>query len=282
MPAIQVLGAPRNDPPSNSSGYSPRFQTLPSRSCAKKASSASASSPSLTSTSHTTRVCTPSITLVRSVTVNVTVCGSGPPPRLARPSRVSCVPGVQRQPLVVDHCPPRELPGLELQRARTGWRRAGGLRERDGIRALPGSDRRDDSQYDNQPNTGGYVAKPDQRLATHGGLLSCFSLCTTRSAGATRMGHLTQGRSAHCGNPHFVFNCLQAAGRVKDFAPPHRSAGGEPPIAPTKERPLCLARHGQGCSPYWPHSWPRQRLLRSSRSPRRTSRIRTCLDVLAA
>ena len=92
-PAIQVLGAPMKRPSSNSSGYSPRFQTLPSLSWAKNASSVSDSSPSFTSTSHTTRERTPAITFVRSVTVNVTVCGSGPPPRLARPSRVSRVPG---------------------------------------------------------------------------------------------------------------------------------------------------------------------------------------------
>ena len=71
-PAIHVLGAPLSCPLNHSSGYSPRFQTLPWLSCAQKDSSCSASCPLVKSTSWTTTVRTPLITFVRSVTVNVT------------------------------------------------------------------------------------------------------------------------------------------------------------------------------------------------------------------
>ena len=90
-PVIQVLGAPLNSPSSNSSGYSPRFQTFLSLSCAKKDSSVSTISPSLLSVSQTTRVLTSSISLVRSVTMKSTRCGTPS----TFPSRVICVPGTK-------------------------------------------------------------------------------------------------------------------------------------------------------------------------------------------
>ncbi len=78
---------------------------LPSSSWAKKASSVSESWPALMSRSHRTTVRTPSITLVRSVTVNTTRCSRRPFPRFARPSKVNCIPGVSgdhRLSMVVD------------------------------------------------------------------------------------------------------------------------------------------------------------------------------------
>jgi CheY-like chemotaxis protein len=76
---IQVLGAPVNVPPSYSSGYSPKFHTLPWSSWAKKASSCSCSLPSRKSRSQATTVRTPSTTLETSVTVKVTLCGLDSP-----------------------------------------------------------------------------------------------------------------------------------------------------------------------------------------------------------
>src|SRR3954451_23258616 len=93
-PETHVLGAPTNVPVEYSSGYSPRLHTLPASSWAKSASSDSETTPSLMSTSQTTTVWMPSTTLVRSVTWKSTVCGSGPPPRLARPSSRTWVLGV--------------------------------------------------------------------------------------------------------------------------------------------------------------------------------------------
>src|SRR5262245_57935135 len=91
-PANQTLGVTISPvSASRSSGYSPKLQTFSSASAAKNASSSSTSWPSLTSSSRTASVSTPSIASVRSVTVNVTVWGSTPPPRSAKPWRMNCV-----------------------------------------------------------------------------------------------------------------------------------------------------------------------------------------------
>src|SRR5262249_14228678 len=68
-PAIHA-GASATLPPSYSSGYSPVCQTFPLSSCAKNASSASTSSPSVKSRSQTTTFRTPATSLTRSVTMN--------------------------------------------------------------------------------------------------------------------------------------------------------------------------------------------------------------------
>src|SRR5919197_1483203 len=103
-PAIQVSGAPSTRPPDHSSGYSPRFHTLPSSSWAWKASSPSSSCPALMSRSQMTTARTPSMTLVRSVTVVTTRWGRRPCPRFAAPSNTYCMPGrsgVHRLSIVV-------------------------------------------------------------------------------------------------------------------------------------------------------------------------------------
>ena len=92
-PVSQVLGAPASAPSSHSSGYSPRFQTLPASSCAQSESSASASAPSWKSRSQTTTVSMPSTCLTMSVTVKTTRCVPWPCPRLAVPTKTSWWPG---------------------------------------------------------------------------------------------------------------------------------------------------------------------------------------------
>ena len=92
-PVSQVLGAPASTPSSHSSGYSPRFQTLPASSCAHSESSASASAPSWKSRSQTTTVSMPSTCLTMSVTVKTTRCVPWPCPRLAVPTKTSWWPG---------------------------------------------------------------------------------------------------------------------------------------------------------------------------------------------
>src|SRR6478609_8160796 len=74
IPAIQVDGAPSSFPSTYSSGYSPTFHTRLSSSCAMKASSDSCSSPLSRSRSKTMMLRTPSIVLVRSVTVVTMSC----------------------------------------------------------------------------------------------------------------------------------------------------------------------------------------------------------------
>ena len=80
-------------PAAYSSGYSPKFQTLPSSSCAKNVISASSSLSRLMSRSNSTTASTPSIFFVSPVTVKITRCGRCPRPRLERPSKTNCVPG---------------------------------------------------------------------------------------------------------------------------------------------------------------------------------------------
>jgi hypothetical protein len=92
-PWSHVLGAPANVRPEYSSGYSPKFHTLPSSSCAKNVISDSCTTPSLVSRSQTTTVSMPATTLVRSVTVIVSWCSSLPVPRFASPSSTVWVPG---------------------------------------------------------------------------------------------------------------------------------------------------------------------------------------------
>jgi len=97
-PTIHTDGAPANDPSASySSGYSPSAQTVPSRSWAKNASSASCrASPSKSSSSSTT-VFTPSITLVRSVTVVTTRCSEP----ATDPRSTHRVPGTSGKNLLV-------------------------------------------------------------------------------------------------------------------------------------------------------------------------------------
>ncbi len=90
-PCSQVL-PPIRSPASYSSVYSPMCQTLPSLSWARKASSASTSSPSLMSRSYTTTELTPPIILVRSVTVMMIWCSISSPSSTVMPSYVYRVP----------------------------------------------------------------------------------------------------------------------------------------------------------------------------------------------
>src|SRR6185436_5889869 len=139
-PAAQAFGAPLSFPFAYSSGYSPTVHTLPSLSWAKNTSSDSAVTPLSVSTSQPTRVCTPLISLTRSVTVNTILCSVGLPPTLEVPSDVNWVPGTSGIQVLVTLVGSRKLVAVHGGTC-TGWQvgtatGAAGAKLGDGAAAL--------------------------------------------------------------------------------------------------------------------------------------------------